>query len=186
MMHLWRGSRFMLVIWVCSQIKYGSFFNCRCDISLRPLRRKAMRFEAGINDVAQRITQWVSKRNFFSKKFGSPSGPEEVLGFRVDSTTVALIKLIPEVTSSNLLVIPVSKCESCTEEIVRDWISSYNLCLNHVKFMKIVSPRFQHAVVIPLPAVPTIPRVDEIKALGITISRKFSVAQQVNHLVSCA
>ena len=40
---------------------------------------------------------------------------------------------------------------------------------------------------IPEPAVPTIPRVEEIKALGITISRKFSVAQHVNNLlVSCA
>jgi len=46
-----------------------------------------------------------------------------------------------------------------------------------------VSQRCQHAVVIPPPAVPTIPRVKEIKALGVTISRKFSVAQHVNHLL---
>jgi len=33
----------------------------------------------------------------------------------------------------------------------------------------------------------TIPRVKEMKALGVTISKKFSVAQHVNHLlVSCA
>ena len=37
------------------------------------------------------------------------------------------------------------------------------------------------------PAIPTIPRVEEIKALGVTVSRKFSVAQHVNNLlVSCA
>jgi len=34
---------------------------------------------------------------------------------------------------------------------------------------------------------PPIPKVEEIKALGVTISRKFSVAQHVNHLLaSCA
>ena len=61
--------------------------------------------------------------------------------------------------------------------------------LNHVKSMEIVfvSPRCRRALVIPLPVVPSIPRVEEVKALGITISRKFSVVQHVNHLlVSCA
>jgi len=43
------------------------------------------------------------------------------------------------------------------------------------------------AMDIPLPAVPIIPRIEEIKALGVTISRKFSAAQHINHLlVSCA
>ena len=50
-----------------------------------------------------------------------------------------------------------------------------------------VSPRCRRAMVIPLPAVPSIPRVEEMKALGVTISRKLSVVQHVNHLlVSCA
>jgi len=42
-------------------------------------------------------------------------------------------------------------------------------------------------VIIHPSAVPTIPIVEEIKALGVTIRRRFSVAQHVNHLlVSCA
>ena len=50
-----------------------------------------------------------------------------------------------------------------------------------------MSPRCRRAVVIPEPAVPAIPRVEEINALGVIISRKFSVAQHVNNLlVSCA
>lgn len=89
------------------------------------------------------------------------------------------------------LIIPASNHRSCAEEInhVGDWASSNHLRLNHVKSMEIVfvSPRSRRAVDIPSPAVPTIPRVEEIKALGVTISRKFSVAQHVNNvLVSSA
>jgi len=78
----------------------------------------------------------------------------------------------------------------CVEEIqhVGDWAGSNNLRLNLVKSMEIVvvSHRRRRAVVIPPPAVPTMPRVEQIKALGVTIGSKFSVAQHVNHLlVSC-
>jgi len=67
------------------------------------------------------------------------------------------------------LVIPASNCGSCVEEVqyVRDWASSNNLRLNHVKSMEIVfvSPRCRRAVVIPSPADPTTLTVEEIKAL---------------------
>jgi len=95
-------------------------------------------------------------------------------------------------TNDTYLVIPASNHGSCVEEelqYVGDWASSNNLQLNHVKSMEIVfvSPRCWRVMVIPPPAVPTIPRVEDIKALGVTISRKFSVAQHVNHLlVSCS
>ena len=47
--------------------------------------------------------------------------------------------------------------------------------------------RCRRAMVISPPAVPSMPRVEEMNALGVTISRKFSVVQHVNHLlVSCA
>jgi len=50
-----------------------------------------------------------------------------------------------------------------------------------------VSLGCRRAVVIPPPAVPTIPRVEEIKVLGRKFSRKFSVVLHVHHLlVSCA
>ena len=87
------------------------------------------------------------------------------------------------------LVVPASSHGSCAEEIkhVGDWASSNKLGLNHLKSMEIVfvSPRCQRAVVVHAPAVPTISRVEEIKALGVTISRKFSMAQHVNHLPVC-
>jgi len=78
----------------------------------------------------------------------------------------------------------------CAEEIkhVGDCASSNNLRLNQVMSTEIifVSPRCRRAVVIPLPAVPTTLWVKEIQALGITMSQKFSVALDVDHLlVSC-
>ena len=84
------------------------------------------------------------------------------------------------------LVITESNHGSRAEEIqhVGDWTSSNNLRLNHVKSMEIVfvSPRCPRAMVIPPPAVPSIPRVEEMKALGVTIGRKFSLMQHVNPL----
>ena len=50
-----------------------------------------------------------------------------------------------------------------------------------------MSPSSRRAVVIPAPAVPDIPRVDKIKALGVTLSRRFSVSQHVDQLlISCS
>jgi hypothetical protein len=80
----------------------------------------------------------------------------------------------------------------CTEEInhVGNWASSNNLRLNHAKSMKIVfvSPRGRRAVVIPAPAVPDIPMVENIQVLhGVTLSRRFSVSQHVDQLlVACS
>jgi len=84
--------------------------------------------------------------------------------------------------------IPASNRGSCVKEIqhVGYWANSNNLRLNQVESIEIVfvSPRRWRAVVIPPPAVP---RVEETKVLGVTMSRKFSVALHVNHLlVSCA
>jgi len=61
-------------------------------------------------------------------------------------------------------------------------ISSNNLRLHHLKSIVIVfvSPRCRRNVVIPSPVVSTIPKVEEIKALGVIISSKFSVVQHVN------
>src|SRR5664279_186018 len=50
-----------------------------------------------------------------------------------------------------------------------------------------VSRRSRRTVEIPEPAVPGIPRVEHIKVLGVTLSRKFSVALHVDQLlVTCA
>ena len=63
------------------------------------------------------------------------------------------------------LIVPAS--EPCAEEIkhVEDWANSNNLRLNPVKSMEVVfvTPRCRRTVVIPAPAVPTIPYVRQVR-----------------------
>lgn len=73
-------------------------------------------------------------------------------------------------------------CRRKTTCRTRDYLN--NMRLNHVKSMEIVfvSPRYRRAVVIHLPAVPTISKVARIKVLGVVKNRKLSVAQHVHQL----
>ena len=89
------------------------------------------------------------------------------------------------------LIIPASNSQSCVDEIahVEDWAINNNLALNRAKSVEIVfvSPRCRRATLIPSPAVPGFQRVETIKALGVTVSRKFSVSQHVDNLLAaCA
>jgi hypothetical protein len=64
-----------------------------------------------------------------------------------------------------------------------------NLQLNQTKSAEIVfiSPRSKQAVEIPMPAFPSVTGVELIKILGVTISRRFSIARHVGVLMAgCA
>ena len=122
---------------------------------------------------------------------GSAPGPVSYVITGSDLRPLTPGNTMVKFADDTYLIIPASNCESCAEEIkhFEDWANSNNLRLNHVKSMEIVfmSPRCRRAVVIPEPVVPTIPRVEEIRRLGVTVGRKFSVAHHVNNLlVSCA
>ena len=88
------------------------------------------------------------------------------------------------------LVVPASKSQSCADEInkVERWAEENNLLLNRPKSVEIgfVSPRSKLSVVIPQPAVPGFTRVDTVKILGVTFSRKFSVTQHVKSLLAAS
>ena len=88
-------------------------------------------------------------------------------------------------------IVPASNAESCPAEIanVESWADTNNLKLNRIKSAEIafVWPRSRVAVSIPPAAVPGFERVEFIKALGVTISRKFSISAQVTELLTnCA
>ena len=77
------------------------------------------------------------------------------------------------------------------EEIanVERWTNHNNLKLNHPKSAEIifVRPRSKGAVHIPPRTISDFVRVELIKVLGVTISRKFSVSKHVDQLLtSCA
>jgi hypothetical protein len=89
------------------------------------------------------------------------------------------------------LIIPASNSQSCVAEFnhVEDWANENNLTLNQTKSVEIVfvSPRCRRATLIPPPAISEVQRVETIKILGVTISRKFSVAQHIDNLLAaCA
>ena len=89
------------------------------------------------------------------------------------------------------LVIPASNIQTCAAEIsnVSDWATVNNLSLNRAKSAEIVfvAPRSRRETVIPPAAVPGFKRVDSLKVLGVTISRRFSVTGHVDHLLAaCA
>jgi hypothetical protein len=89
------------------------------------------------------------------------------------------------------LIIPAVNYQTCAGEIdnVEDWAKENNLTLNRTKSVEIVfvSPRSKRATIIPPPSVLGFQRVESIKVLGVTVSRKFSVAQHVDDLLAaCA
>ena len=72
---------------------------------------------------------------------------------------------------------------------VEKWAEYNNLLLNFKKSVEIafVPPRSRWAVVLPVSAIPKIARVESIKALGVTFSRKFSITRHVENLLAlCA
>ena len=122
---------------------------------------------------------------------GSAAGPASYVVTSSDLHPVTPGNQMVKFADDTYLIIPASNNDSCSREInhVENWAKTNNLQLNLAKSVEIafVPPRCRRAVVIPAPAVPDIPRVEFIKALGVTLSRKFSVAQHVDQLlVSCA
>ena len=86
---------------------------------------------------------------------------------------------------------PAFNAGSCSAEIanVESWADNNNLKLNRIKSAEIVfvRPRSSVEASIPPPAVLGFARVEFIKALGVTISRKFSVSAHVTELLTnCA
>ena len=97
-------------------------------------------------------------------------------------------KLMSKYPDDTYLVIPASNVNTCTAEVehIEAWSNANNLQLNRAKSLEIVfeRPRSNRKQTIPPPAVPGICRVEDVKALGVTISRKFSVSLHVDELLT--
>jgi hypothetical protein len=122
---------------------------------------------------------------------GSGIGPASYVITAADLHPVTPGNSMAKYADDTYLVIPANNHQSCAAEIanVEDWARVNNLALNRAKSAEIVfvPPRSRLATGIPPPAVPGFARVESIKALGVTISRKFSVAEHVEHLLAaCA
>jgi hypothetical protein len=98
---------------------------------------------------------------------------------------------IDKYADDSYLSIPAVNAESCAAEIagVEKWAAANNLTLNRSKSVEIVfvAPRSKRVVTIPSPAVPGFQRVESLKILGVTISRKFSTTDHIDKmLAACA
>jgi len=122
---------------------------------------------------------------------GSGIGPASYIVTASDLHPVTPGNAMCKYADDTYLIVPASNAESCPAEIanVESWADNNNLKLNRVKSAEIVfvRPRSRVTVLIPPPAVPGFARVEFIKALGVTISRKFSISAHVTELLTnCA
>lgn len=122
---------------------------------------------------------------------GSGIGPVSYVVTAADLKPASPGNSMTKYADDTYLVVPAANVDSCAEEItnVERWAAANNLKLNRVKSAEIVFelPRSRRTVDIPPPAVPGFERVDQIKVLGVTLSRRFSVTQHVvNLLAACA
>lgn len=122
---------------------------------------------------------------------GSAIGPASYVVTASDLHPVTPGNFMDKYADDTYLVIPASNILACAAEIsnVSDWAIVNNLSLNRAKSaeMVFVAPRSRRETVIPPAAVPGFKRVDSLKVLGVTISRRFSVTGHIDHLLAaCA
>ena len=100
---------------------------------------------------------------------GSGIGPASYIVTASDLHPVTPGNAMCKCADDSYLIVPASNVN------VESWADNNNLKLNHIKSVEIVfvRPRSRVAVSIPPAAVPGFERVEFIKALGVTISRKF-------------
>lgn len=119
---------------------------------------------------------------------GSAIGPAAYVVTAADLHPINPDNSMFKFADDTYLVVPASNYLSCADEIdnVACWAKENNLTLNRNKSVEIifVAPRSRRTVDIPPPADPSIERVESIKALGVTISRTFSVKQHVDNLLA--
>ena len=122
---------------------------------------------------------------------GSAIGPASYVVTASDLHPVTPGNFMHKYADDTYLVVPAANKHSSVAEIthIEKWAAENKLVLNFKKSVEIVSvpPSNRRAVVLPAPAIPKNTRVESIKALGVTFSRKFSLSQHVeNLLASCA
>jgi hypothetical protein len=119
---------------------------------------------------------------------GSGIGPASYVLTASDLHPVTQGNTMVKFADDTYLVVPAVNAHSCADEIehVEKWSNDNNLSLNRKKSVEIVfvSPWSKRAVRIPDPALAGIERVDSIKALGVTISRRLSIAEHVDNLLA--
>ena len=122
---------------------------------------------------------------------GSCIGPASYVVTASDLHPVTQGNSTAKYADDTYLVVPASNLASCATEIqnVERWAKNNNLSLNRVKSQEIVfvAPRSRRELVLPPPNTFGFVRIDSIKALGVSFTRKLSVTPHVEDLLAaCA
>jgi hypothetical protein len=122
---------------------------------------------------------------------GSGVGPASYVVTASDLHPITPGNSMVKFADDTYLVVPADNVTSCADEIthVECWAMASNLSLNRTKSAEIVfvSPWSKRDIKLPPSPVPGFERVESIKALGVTVSRRFSFTQHVdNVLAACA
>jgi len=119
---------------------------------------------------------------------GSAVGPVSYVITASDLQPVSPTNSISKYADDTYLIIPAMNINSCSLELsnIDSWASKNNLQLNRAKSTEIifVRPRSKGSQYEPPPVISGFTRVQSIKMLGVTFSRKFSVSQHVDELLA--
>ena len=119
---------------------------------------------------------------------GSAIGPVSYVVTASDLYSVTPGNSLLKYADDTYVIIPATNIKSCPAEItnIKKWACNNNLRLNTSKSLEIifVNPRSRIKATVPSESVSGFTQVEEIKMLGVTFSRKFSVSRHVNDLLS--
>ena len=115
-------------------------------------------------------------------------GPVSYVVTASDLHPVSEANFISKHADDTYLIIPAENIHSCSSEItnIDNWARDNNLQLNRAKSTEIVfvRPRSRGPVFDPPSVISGFTRVESIKILGVTLSRKFSVTQHIDQLLA--
>ena len=115
---------------------------------------------------------------------GSCIGPASYVITASDLYPVTEGNSMDKYADDTYLIVPASNFPSCASEInnIESWASKNTLKLNRVKSAEIVcvSPRSRRDSTIPPPNTFGFARIDSVKALGVSFTRKLSVTPHVD------
>ena len=119
---------------------------------------------------------------------GSVVGPVSYVITASDLHPVSQTNLISKYADDTYLIIPAMNIHWCSSELsnIDNWASKNDLQLNRARSAEIifVRPRSKGSLYEPPPVISGFTRVQSIKMLGVTFSRKFSVLQHVDELLA--
>ena len=117
---------------------------------------------------------------------GTSTGPAAYLITSSDLKTLHPGNRIVKFADNTYLITPASEVTTRSAEMdnIRDWAARINLTLNMIKTTKTVIHDCRKTQQDTLPLLPGITRVDTLRVLGVTLTRRLSASNHIRRVVS--